>query len=277
MSSQGKRDSKVVMFPSNTACYNAEDERRSNVIGRRIQQARKGQKISIEQFSGLLGNYGVSAGKGAVGKWERGGSSPNAYQLLAISQALQLGSDLTYFMSSKADDALNEEGYKRLSEYRELLIASGKYKVAPLLDELQDDEIVLPKASLRPSAGTGGFLDESSFEPVSFPRSSVPDGTDFVMNISGDSMEPVYQDGQIIFVQRCETLNVGDVGIFLHDGEGFIKEYREIEPDPEYEEAFTDSAGVRRKQPVLVSYNRKYPPRVISPYSTFGIFGKVLN
>ena len=277
MSSQGRKDSKVIRFPGNAATYNAEQERSENVIGRRIQTARHDRKISIEQFSTILQDYGVSAQKGAIGKWERGESAPNAYQLLAISQALQLGNDLAYFMSSKAGEALNAEGYQRLAEYKELLIASGKYKVAQLFEELQDDEIVLPKAVLRPSAGTGGFLDESSFEPVSFPRSSVPAGADLVMNITGDSMEPVYQDGQLIFVHRCETLNVGDVGIFMHDGEGFIKEYREVDPDPEYEDAFTDSTGVRRMQPVLVSYNKKYPPRVVSPYSTFGIFGKVLN
>lgn len=277
MSSQDKNGNKVVRFPGASASYNAEDERSRNVIGQRIKSARREQKISMETFSSVLEGYGVSAGKAAIGKWERGESSPNAYQLLAISQALRLGDDLSFFMASRADTALNVEGQHKLAEYKELLIASGKYRMPSLLEELQSDEIVLPKALLRPSAGTGGFLDESSFEPVSFPRSSVPDGADLVMNISGDSMEPVYQDGQLIFVQRCETLNVGDVGIFLYDGEGYIKEYREIEPAPEVEDAFVDSTGAKRKQPVLVSYNKKYEPRIVSPYTTFGIFGKVLN
>ena len=50
-------------------------------------------------------------------------------------------------------------------------------------------------SNLSVSAGTGAFLDEGSFEMVSFPASTVPDGADFGVRVSGDSMEPVYHDG----------------------------------------------------------------------------------
>lgn len=64
----------------------------------------------------------------------------------------------------------------------------------------------MPVSNLAVSAGTGEFLEEGNFEMVSFPEKSVPKGADFGVRVSGDSMEPVYHDGQIVWVEECETL-----------------------------------------------------------------------
>lgn len=42
------------------------------------------------------------------------------------------------------------------------------------------------------------FRDENCFEMVRFPVSTVPDDADFGVSVSGDSMERVYYDGQIM-------------------------------------------------------------------------------
>ena len=41
--------------------------------------------------------------------------------------------------------------------------------------------------------------------------------------------------------------------------------------------SYTDSFGVVRPQPVLISYNEDYPPKVVSPYAPFQIVGRVLR
>ena len=64
---------------------------------------------------------------------------------------------------------------------------------------------------------TGAFLAEGNFEMISFPESSIPDGAEFGVRVSGDSMEPVYHDGQIVWVQQCETLRTGEVGVMIYD------------------------------------------------------------
>ncbi len=112
----------------------------------------------------------------------------------------------------------------------------------------------MPVSDLPVSAGTGAFLDEGNFEMVSFPESSIPDGAEFGVRVSGDSMEPVYHDGQIVWVQQCENTRTGEVGVMIYDGQGYIKAYAEQEPDDP--EAYLGSDGVRRMQPVMVSYNK---------------------
>lgn len=111
---------------------------------------------------------------------------------------------------------------------------------------------------------------------VSFPENAVPPDADFGVRVSGDSMEPVYHDGQIVWVQKCETLSVGQVGIFVYDGEGYIKRYGEQQPEHDSVDAYTDSYGVIHMQPVLISYNRKYADKIVRPENQFEIVGRVL-
>ena len=47
-----------------------------------------------------------------------------------------------------------------------------------------------------------------------------------MITVSGRSMEPTFHDGDLVLVQHTGELHPGDLGIFLVDNEGFIKEYR---------------------------------------------------
>ena len=266
--------SKIIPFSAvQTLSYNAAAERENNVIGAKIADARKKRGLTLAAFIEILKNYGVKASVAAASKWETGESNITAYQLIAVFAALGMEDRLSYFMSNYVP-ALNDEGIRRLEEYKADLIATGKYKPAPARSAIRFIE--MPVSNLAVSAGTGAFLDEGNFDMVSFPENKVPDGADFGVRVSGDSMEPVYHDGQIVWVQQCENVRVGEVGIFICDSEGFLKVYDEREPEPEYADEYTDSYGVVHAQPVLVSYNEAYPPRVIPYTSSLQIVGKVL-
>lgn len=255
--------------------YNAESERKKNIIGNRISQARRKMGIRLPELSEILKRYGVTVGKGGLSKWESGLTVPNAYQLMALCSALDIESDYHYFMESY-QLPLNDIGMAKLNEYKMDLLASGRYR--PIAPSVNDICYIEMPVSLQPaSAGTGNFLDEDSFERVEFPESSVPQDADFGVRVTGDSMEPVYHDGQIVWVKRCENLNVGDVGLFVCDGQGYIKSYAERTPDPSEQDNYLDSYGIVRPQPVLISFNQKYPPRVISPFEPFSIIGKILK
>ncbi len=251
-------------------CYNAEAEREINFIGRRIAALRKERSLSLAAFAKELDRRGVFVGTSAIHKWEKGDSVPSAYQLLAIGEAFGLEDTASAF-KSRALPELSEEGLRKLADYRADLVASGRYAPRkPAAIEYID----MPVSSLRVSAGTGAFLDEDNFEMVSFPASTVPEKAEFGVRVSGDSMEPVYHDGQIVWVRRCERLSPGEVGIFVYDGEGYLKVYGER--SPENTEDFTDSYGDVRPQPVMISYNKAYDPRPVSPSAAFQIIGRVL-
>ena len=90
-------------------------------------------------------------------------------------------------------------------------------------------------------------------------------------------MEPVYHDGQIIWIKPCNMLRPGQVGLFMYDGNGYVKEYDEQMPEREDLETYLESDQVLRMQPVLRSFNHAYAPIHISPDAAFSIAGRVLN
>mgnify|MGYP003306441136 FL=1 len=270
-----RKKTNIIPFSTNNgSSYNAETEKNENVIGERIAQALNDNGFSKKAFCEVLKAYGVDVSHSALGKWTNGQTVPNAYQLLAICHALDISEGLPYFTGTFTP-LLNKAGQDKVRAYRDDLIATGKYKPQSKVTNLIR-YIDMPVSNLCVSAGTGAFLDEGNFEMVSFPENEVPEGADFGVRVSGNSMEPVYHDGQIVWVHQCETIDVGQVGIFIYDGEGFLKRYGEQEPDEGALEAFTDSYGTVRMQPVMISYNKDYPDRVIRPESSFQVVGRVL-
>ena len=74
---------------------------------------------------------------------------------------------------TRAAAQLNPEGLRKLREYRDDLIATGKYRVVAK-HSYEEECIDMPISTLSVSAGTGTFLDEGNFETISFPKSAVP-------------------------------------------------------------------------------------------------------
>ena len=42
--------------------------------------------------------------------------------------------------------------------------------------------------------------------------------------IDGDSMEPQYRDGDIVYIHKQDKIDPGEVGAFLFNGEQFLKQ-----------------------------------------------------
>ena len=78
--------------------YHLEEERKANVIGKRIKEARKANGFSLEEFRVLLEGTGVKVSRFAINKWEQGETAPSAYQLVAIFRALGLEEQVGVFM-----------------------------------------------------------------------------------------------------------------------------------------------------------------------------------
>ena len=277
MDKEAKRTTPAaIQFPGRR--YNAILDKERNIVGRRLNQIRLEKGYTLESFSELLAQYGVEVKRGGISKWEVGKALPSVYNLAAICHALDIPEGISYFFSDgDKSSLLNKEGLRKLEEYRKDLIASGRYK--PIMD-IRENQIryITKRVSWIPaSAGTGAFLDEENFEDMDFPEDAVPQDADFGIRVSGDSMEPVYHDRQIVWVERCDSLKVGEVGIFMYDGNGYIKVYGEQEPEKALEEDFTDSYGQIHSQPVLISYNRAYLPIPVSPNAEFSIVGRVLR
>ena len=280
MRSQRESGKTPVFRSPSPGTYRADMAKEKNVIGSRIAEARKIAGLKQSELSAKLLRSGIDVTPQSVSKWEKGDATPNAYQLIALGYALNIANISEYFSGSTPGNAqeLNAEGLRHLHEYKEFLITSGKYRVKPVDQHVEMIDFRVMDLSL--SAGPGSPLDNDCFDYKPFPASSIPEGADFAAKVDGTSMEPVYRDGQYVFVQQCETLSPGEVGVFFLDGKGYLKVYDEQVPDEDVMEDYIDSYGILHKQPVLISYNTAggaNPPRPVLQGQTFWTMGRVLN
>ena len=73
------------------------------------------------------------------------------------------------------------------------------------------------------AAGLGNYLDEPESHIEQYPPSVLPDGTDFGIVISGDSMESKIHNGGTVFVKAQLSIEPGKIGIFVLNGQAYCK------------------------------------------------------
>ena len=110
--------------------------------------------------------------------------------------------------------------------------------------------------SLPASAGTGVYLDDSRMEPLQIVHTDIAERANYAVRVSGDSMMPDYNDGDIVLVETCPSVDIGEIGIFVVDGEGYIKKY----------------GGDK-----LISLNHKYPDISLRDVESASCRGRVLG
>lgn len=221
----------------------------------RIKKIKSERKITNDMLSDMTGIPLGTLSKILAGFSE----SPKLANIVAICEAL--GCSLDYIISGTPENNNNftleageirlVENYRRLDEHGRELCAlvmdkelqrvtcsaygTGNTNARVLSSEEVYQRINSSKETTRfgkrsimlydlpVSAGPGEFLDASSGEEIYIPDNSRTAEADFALKISGNSMEPKYRDGDILLVEDCESVEVGEPGIFLLDGSGYFK------------------------------------------------------
>ena len=98
--------------------------------------------------------------------------------------------------------------------------------------------VYFPISEQSAAAGYGTYLGPDALQPVKVREDALPKGAQFGVPVKGNSMEPKYHDGDILIVSKSLPA-YGDVGVFIMDGQGYVKKLGENE---------------------LISLNPAYPP-----------------
>lgn len=229
-------------------------------LGEIISRYRKNKNLSQKELSNLLGQQGMRTSNTSISNWEKNTAEPTSSMLLALCKVLGITDLYADYYGSNPDNPLselNDEGKEKALEYISLLVESGRYAI--------QKAVIIPFTrtirlfDVPASAGTGSFLDGENFTELEVGE-EVPSDADFGIRISGDSMEPQFINGQIVWVHQQDTLSTGEIGIFYLDGNAFCKKLKD------------DNDGL-----FLISLNSKYEPIKITSDNSFKIFGKVVG
>ena len=90
--------------------------------------------------------------------------------------------------------------------------------------------LVLPYFRAGVSAGSGIFiLGNEAEDDIELPALPEYEDADFAIDVNGNSMKPDFSDEDIALVQRASEMRIGDIGVFIVNGDAFIKELGERE------------------------------------------------
>ena len=232
----------------------------SRKLGSKLSELRKARKMSQQEVAKLVSVGSDPISNRAVSKWETGDTLPNAEQFLALCRIYDIRDVLSTFIGMEGPNdeelnSLNKLGRERVDDYISLLKESPEFSYKQKVIRIKRQ---MPLYDLPASAGTGVFLDSDSYTLIDVDE-TVPENANLAVRISGDSMTPLYTDGQIVYVRQQPDLKPGEIGIFVLNGEAYCKK---LETD----------GGIK-----LISLNPNYKPIKVKYSYELRVIGKVVG
>lgn len=204
--------------------------------GKRLKQKRIEKGMTQAEIADI-----IRINRSSYNSWESGRAKPNKKNLSALASIL--GVSDTYF-ESEYDIMnhylqLNPMNQQKADTYVEDLLQSQEQKKTIQLFAVE----VLSDIALSAGAGEA-FFDEQETETVYSDEEQY--GYDVAAWIQGDSMKPVYEDGEIALIRATG---------FDYDGAVYALSWNE---SVYIKRLYREENGFR-----MVSLNKKYPDRFI--------------
>lgn len=220
-----------------------------------LKQLRKTSGLSANEVVVLLKDYGIEISAKTLYGYESGLSMLNANVFVALCRIYKCDNPMEIFGTPSISSSEIElvEKYRSLDPYgqetvnyileRESTRVSALDKKDFRIKELEAIN-ALPPAPRRiytylhkiAAAGVGFYFDDIPTDTIEAPYR---ENADFIVGVNGDSMEPTYSNGDLVYVEKCQIVEPGEIGIFIVNSECFIKEAGHDE---------------------LISHNKKYKP-----------------
>ena len=203
----------------------------TNRIGLTIRRYRQALGMEQKQLSGLLGYS-----KNAVTNWEAGRTRPDISVLPRLCAILHM--PVQELLGMTDGDALTGAERAWLARYRELTDENRaviRQLTGSLLQRQREARLAELRGMYRPvhlaeqaaAAGVGAPMDgESGFSEIYVRDNTLLAKSDFIVRVNGESMEPMYPDGSLVYIEKTQDLRYGDIGLFVVNGESYIKQYR---------------------------------------------------
>lgn len=166
---------------------------------------------------------------------------------------------------NEAYDKLNEKGQIKAVENISDLTKIQEYRKENSLEsktidfEKEKKKRELPYYTIGASAGNGNFLATNDYILIEADE-YVPQEANYALCVKGDSMEPKYKNGQMIYVKTQKSVENGEIGIFCLNNDVYVKKFE-----------------CENGKCMLISLNPAYDPIKINDSDEIMCFGKVLN
>lgn len=239
-----------------------------NILGNSIKEVRKSKKLTQKKLAELTGFK-----QNTISNHENGNRQLDEGDIRIYAQALGVSPQYLFDLSKPSSVDFSAPTSSIQTIYDELT-PPRQTKVLTYAEKQRDEQRNEEETKTNEvseaiqlysydyydhpaSAGTGQYLNDVRVERIELP---VDVDADFVIPIKGDSMEPDYHDGDLVFIQTSVDLNDGVIGVFNYNSDAYIKQLV-IDKDQSY----------------LHSLNPSYKDMPITPETDFRIIGEVVD
>lgn len=237
----------------------------------KLKELRNAKRISLDKMAEELNNrYNTNISKSMISRWEHGKTDPQMKYVRILADYFNVSSnEIMEIKDNESNDSLR---YSLLSIYDQLN-SDRKHNVYNYATTQLDKQKNAYSSSIGEnrhivylygavSAGTGEYIPQDEDKPEKIiVEGKVPDH-DFAVRVNGDSMEPLFANQQIIYVNKADKSEVRNHQFVIAElnGEFFIKKLQ-----------MDDDGSIK-----LISLNKKYSDIQIHDYDDFIIRGIVI-
>ncbi|HDD5765359.1 TPA: helix-turn-helix domain-containing protein [Staphylococcus aureus] len=231
----------------------------------RLKQIMSERKISQSELSRRTGIGRNSISDYLNGKYEA--KQDKVFELakaLNVNEAWLMGFDISKNRKIENNDITSI--YSKLTPPRQSNVL--KYATNQLEEQNNDsDNLVDFNSYIQEKSevdiygcASAGIGERLYNEPISkeFVRGYVP-AHDIALKVNGDSMEPLFKNGQIIFIEKSHTIKDGQIGVFIINGDAYVKK-----------------VYVEDNRLTLISLNKKYKDLYFYDNESVRLVGKVI-
>ena len=99
-------------------------------------------------------------------------------------------------------------------------------KVASIFEKVSNEDYIIDYVEGLVAAGHGTFQEDNLHMEVKLRAEDVPEDYDTIAKVAGDSMEPMIEDNDLLFIRVTNQVDINDIGIFQINGKNFVKKLK---------------------------------------------------
>lgn len=204
------------------------------MIGNKIRELRKKHNLTLDELANNLNNRypdTMNFNKGKISKWENDKEEPRLSSVRVLADYFDV--PLDYFNGNEAKilpiyNKLEEPRQEKVLNYaKEQLEEQENSNIISMFDKPQEDEdYITDYVEGLVAAGHGTFQEDNLHMEVRLRANDVPNEYDTIAKVAGDSMEPLIEDNDLLFIKVTSQVDINDIGIFQVNGKNFVKKLK---------------------------------------------------
>lgn len=225
------------------------------IFGQMIDYFRNENSLTMEELGRRLGKN-----KSSISRWISGERYPKIEEIEEIAKYFNTDVETLIFgFNTKINDITSI--YNQLTTTRQERVYNyAEEQLNEQNGQIHEDNIVPIVFGRKSAAGSMIQVDDSDAKMGVLPSSVVPSGANELVQITGDSMEPLIKKGSEVYLRYQPTVEEGEIAIVRVEDDGVTCKYLYRDgqniilksENPEYDDIVVDAEKVSVIGKVLI-------------------------